>query len=403
MTLRGVRVDTDLVAERAAREEAQKRGALEELAGEGLPLSRSRTMRGGEERVTVFDSPFATTEGIAWLTDLWCRHGVTNPPRTPKGRLSTKVDAMTRIMDNPRCPEELRRILDLMCTANGARVVYATVAKHLVGDRVHPVMSPEQASGRLSITRPGLTVFGKHGGKVRERGIFLPEEGHVMVAFDFDQIDARAVAAHCQDHAYMDLFEGDTDFHTANAVAVFGDASYREVAKKAGHGENYGMGAASMAKLIIGATGMSPDDAREQAQRYLDVVAEAYPDRNRWRANVREMADRGVLLDNGFGRMMRPEVGRGWTQGPALMGQGTTRDLMVAAILRMDPEVRRTILFTVHDEIVCSIPADRVDDHASRIMDAMTFDWAPPGAGRPIRISCGRSAAGANWAACYGK
>jgi len=404
MTLRGVRVDTDLLSLRAEEEEVQKITALDTLNAEyGLPLSRVRTFKRKPDEQVTFTAPLATAEGVEWLGNLWQLFGVTNPPRTPKGRLSTKVDALTRVMEHERCPEDLRRALDLMCTANGARVVYATVAKHLVGDRVHPVMSPEQASGRLSITRPGLTVFGKHGGKVRERGIFLPEEGHVMIAFDFDQIDARAVAAHCQDTAYMDLFEGDTDFHTANAIAVFGDASYREVAKKAGHGENYGMGLAGLAKLIMGATGMTEEDASAHARRYLEAVAEAYPDRNRWRSEVRERADTGALLDNGFGRMMRPEIGRGWTQGPALMGQGTTRDLMVEAILAMDPEVRSTILFTVHDEIVCSIPADRADEYAERIMAAMTFAWAPPGAARPVQISCGRSAAGSNWAACYEK
>lgn len=397
MTIRGVRVDVDLLRERADAEEAQKREALAVLAEQGLPLSRLRLMKAGKdkgtERVEIFDAPFATTEGKAWLAELWSNHGVNFPPRTEKGQLATGVDVLRKIMDNPKCPEDLRHTLDLMCTANGARVVYATVLKHLVGDRVHPVMSPEQASGRLSITRPGLTVFGKHGGKARERAIVLPDAGQVLMAFDFDQVDARAIAAHSQDMGYMDLFEGAEDFHTANAVRLFGDVSYREMAKKCGHGANYGMGVSGLVKLGV---------PRDLAESFLESQAREFPDLCTWRTEVRRRADKGELLDNGFGRMMRPEPGRGWTQGPALMGQGTTRDLMVEAVLRMDPEVRRTIKFTVHDEIVCSIPVDLVGDYAPRIMDAMTFDWAPPGADRKIRISCGSSEPASNWAACYG-
>jgi putative DNA primase/helicase len=353
------------------------------------------------ETIKTYDAPFATTAGRAWVLNLWSRFGVTNPPRTPKGRLSTKVVDMQKIIDNERCPAELRGILDAMNTANGARVVYATLIKNVIDGRYHPRMSPEQASGRLSC---GVSVFGKHGGKVRERASFVADEGHLMVAFDYDQVDARAVAAHCQDPAYMDLFEGDQDFHTANSIMVFGDASYREIAKKAGHGENYGMGITGLVKLITGATGKAADEARELAQTYVDAVERAYPIRNEWRARVRAKADRGELLDNGFGRMMRPEVGRGWTQGPALIGQGTTRDIMRRSILDLAPEVRRCLAFTVHDELVFGFPADRVDEYGEEVMRAMTFDWFPaflPADSRPVHITCGRSKAAASWAGCY--
>lgn len=437
MTLRGVRVDVPLVTERAAAEEKQKRDALAELsANTGLPLERvvekvtvkrkatGTTVGRKAEREAViagditfpiagttvkvidpddyviertekrepFKSPLGTTEGIAWLEDVWARYGVTNPPRTENGRLSTKKDRLQTIMDHPKCPPDLARILDLMNTANGARVVYATVLKNMIDGRYHPRMSPEQASGRLSC---GISVFGKHGGKVRERGVFVADPGNLMVAFDYDQVDARAIAAHCQDHRYMDLFEGDTDFHTANAIRLFGDASFREMAKKGGHGANYGMGVSGLVKLGV------PEDL---ARSFLEAQEREFPDLCAWRTEVRGRADRGELLDNGFGRMMRPEVGRGWTQGPALIGQGTTRDIMRKSILDLPPHVRRCLLFTVHDELVFQFPEERVEEYADVVMGAMTFEWAPEFLGpeaRRIRITCGRSQAATSWAGCY--
>lgn len=346
-----------------------------------------------------FKSPLGTTEGIAWLEGVWGRYlksgadsGIV--PRTDKGRLCTKKDRLQQIVDMPGCPADLARILDLMNTANGARVVYATVLKNMIDGRYHPRMSPDQASGRLSC---GISVFGKHGGKVRERGVFVADPGHLMVAFDYDQVDARAIAAHCQDDRYMDLFEGDVDFHTANAIRLFGDASFREMAKKGGHGANYGMGVSGLVKLGV------PEDL---ARSFLDAQAREFPRLCEWRTDVRERADRGELLDNGFGRMMRPEKGRGWTQGPALMGQGTTRDIMRKSILDLPPHVRRCLLFTVHDELVFQFPEDLVDEYAGIVMDAMTFEWAPAFLGadaRRIGITCGRSRAADNWAGCYEK
>jgi P4 family phage/plasmid primase-like protien len=362
-----------------------------------------------EERET-YASPLAAASGIAWLEGVWntyLRDGVNSPvvPRTEKGRLCTKRDALQEVIDGtatrPPCPPALASVLDLMNTANGARVVYATVLKNMIDGRYHPRMSSEQASGRVSC---GVTVFGKHGGKVRERAVFVADEGELMVAFDYDQVDARAVAAHCQDPRYMDLFDGHADFHTANAVAIFGDAKYREVAKKAGHGENYGMGINGLVKLILGATDMTNTQAREYANAYVDAMEQLYPVRNKWRAAVRERADRGELLDNGFGRMMRPEVGRGWTQGPALLGQGTTRDIMRKSILDLHPDVRRCLKFTVHDELVFSFPEHLVDEYSNDVMRAMTFDWFPaflPSDSRPVHITCGRSKAAPSWAGCY--
>jgi putative DNA primase/helicase len=468
MTLRGVRVDVPLVTERAAAEEKQKRDALAELgATTGLPLERvtekvtvkrKATGKGvgrkaecdavvnGETSYTVrvtnhvdggcprsfgicecpcadvvktidlddyvieraekrepFKSPLGTTEGMAWLEGIWEQYRVTNPPRTDNGRLSTKKDRLQKVIDHEKCPPDLARILDLMNTANGARVVYATVLKNMVHGRYHPRMSPDQASGRLSC---GVSVFGKHGGKVRERGVFVADPGHLMVAFDYDQVDARAIAAHCQDPAYMSQFEGDLDFHTANAILVFGDASFRQLAKVVGHGENYGMGVPSLALNIVKATGMEYARAIEQAQAYVDAMARLYPKRNTWREGVRAQAKRGELLDNGFGRMMRPDASRSWTQGPALIGQGTTRDIMRKSILDLPAHVRRCLLFTVHDELVFQFPTDLVEEYAGIVMGAMTFEWAPTFLGpdaRRIKITCGRSQAADSWAGCYGK
>lgn len=444
MTLRGVRVDVPLVTERAAAEEKQKRDALAELgATTGLPLERvtekvtvkrkstgkgvgrkaecDAVLTGATQYMVAtsgtdgvsghfctidpddyviertykrkpFKSPLATTEGIAWLEDVWARYGVTNPPRTDKGRLCTKKDRLQTIIDHEKCPPDLARILDLMNTANGARVVYATVLKNMLDGRYHPRMSPEQASGRISC---GISVFGKHGGKVRERGVFVADPGHLMMAFDYDQVDARAVAAHSQDFALMDMFEGDTDFHTANAIKLFGDAGMRQQAKVGVHGTNYGMSVSGLVKLGI---------PEERAREFLKAQAREFPDLCKWREGVRARAGRGELLDNGFGRMMRPDPERAYTQGPALIGQGTTRDIMRKSILALPPHVRRCLLFTVHDELVFQFPEHLVEEYAAIVMGAMTFEWAPAFLGpdaRRIKITCGRSAAADSWAGCY--
>ena len=75
-----------------------------------------------------------------------------------------------------RSPRAVYRIV-------GARSVYQTAQDNLCPDgRVHPKIGFEQATGRWSVTKPGLTVFGKRGGRHVERDVFLPDPGEVLIS-----------------------------------------------------------------------------------------------------------------------------------------------------------------------------------------------------------------------------
>jgi DNA polymerase-1 len=391
MTLNGFRVDQELLAVRIAEGEARKAAALEALSTRfGLPLGRSVVRGRGAAKAPVwepFSSPQATKEGAAWLADVWERYGVRRPPLTDGGKsgvrqLSTAAEALKVISGHPRCPAELRELLDLLAVVTTTRTVYQTASNHLAGDRVHAKISMRQASGRWSVTAPGLTVFGKRGGRHREREIFLPEPGHVLLSCDLSQVDMRGVAAHCQDPAYMAMFEPGRDVHTELAVQIFGDASYRERAKPLGHGANYGMGR----KRMIA-------DGHEPAlvNAFFDGMARMFPRKTAWTQEVRDTGERGELLDNGFGRKMRCEPERAYTQAPALMGQGTARDLMCDALLRIPQELWSSLRAQVHDEVIMSVPQGDAEDVRAMLKEAFTTEW------RGVPILCDVSKPGATW------
>jgi DNA polymerase-1 len=116
-----------------------------------------------------------------------------------------------------------------------------------------------------------------------------------------------------------------------------------------------------------------------------------------WREEVRALATSGALLDNGFGRLMRADPQRAHTQGPALMGQGAARDIMMTGLLRMPVEILPMLRAQIHDEIVLSVPADRVEEIGRAVVEAMTFEWK----GVPIMADVSR--AGTDWSKCYEK
>lgn len=391
MTVNGFRVDVPEL-HRALEEQAiRKTDHIAELASmTGTPTDRK--------------SPIATKVGKEAIERALIECGIPESglPRTVKqGVLQTSSDAMKELKDKveltrkmtPVQKDRALRIIELIVSINGERTVYQTADTCRVDDRVHPSIRPYQASGRWSVTSPGLTVYGKRDGRYVERRIFLPEVGHRLLAVDLDQVDARAVAAHSGDRNYIKIFTDGLDLHGEVAKTIFGDAKFRETVKPISHGWNYGRGA----RAISEATGLSLDITtkfdREMRQNYPQLVE--------WQNHVRSVAQDGDLLDNGFGRMMRADPRFAYTQAPALVGQGCTRDILAEGMLNLPVEVWPMLRVIVHDELVLSVPEDDFVDVARVVKESMSFDFTGPGGTVPI--TAGVSKPGRTWAEVYEK
>ncbi len=368
MTLNGFKVDRDLLDQRYREGQERKQAAQEELADvHGLPLGKT-VMRGrGAAKHGVFEpskSPLATAEGTKWLSDLWQQYGVNHPPRTETGKLSTKAVSLETIGKHPKCPPELAHVIELMGVITTTRTVYQTALTYLAADgRVHPKVSMRQASGRTSVTEPGMTVYGKHNGRHHEREIFVADDGEVIITCDASQVDMRAIAGHSQDPNYMSLFEPGRDAHQEIADLL---GISRQDAKARGHGYNYGLG---MRRMIE--EGADPVVVR----RFFDGMAEQFPRLMEWREEVREIGGRGELLDNGFGRMMRCDPHFAYTVAPALMGQGGARDLVFDSMLRLPESYWEYLRTFVHDEVVMSVPAEKAEEVMATVKNAFTTEW----------------------------
>lgn len=370
MTLNGFRVDLPLLNERIEQTEERKQGAIQGLAADfGLPLGRFNWKGRAKDKIEEweeFASPLSTLEGRQWLLRVWNAYGIVNPPLTETGRLSTKAETLRELIETGILNPELAYILEQVMIITTTRTVYQTVQDHLVGDRVHPRINMGQASGRSSVTRPGLTVFGKRGERYHERDIFIGEEGSSIFTCDLKQIDMRCIAALCQDRNYMALFEDGRDPHTETAIKFFGSADFRDRIKPITHGANYGLG---RKKLIE--QGHDP----RLVKGYFDERRAQFVVLSNWQDEIREQAREG-LLDNGWGRKMKCHPNRLYTQPPALMGQGAAADALKECLLRLPEHLRPHVRMTVHDEIDFSGPDEHIEEIMFEAKRAMTFGLA---------------------------
>lgn len=427
MTLSGWKIDVPLLEQRVAEEDEKKRGSLEWLAeNAGVPLTKEVTSGRGKNKTTRREpvlSPLSTTVGREALIAAFAERGAYAVPRTQSGALALNKDAMGEgsYMVGKGASGELRpgmlnpRVLSTFAAKGGdpeaitemcehIRVVTTSVQKyqeimgHLIGDRVHGLVGEAQGSGRWAMVKPSVTNLGKRGGKVIQRAPFIADDGEVLIAFDLDQVDMRAFAGHCGDRAYVDMFVRGEDPHSMIANMVFGraDGEWRDRAKASGHGWNYGLSVNGLVNSGI---------ERTLAERFDAGMNEGYPDLCAWRSEVRARGEAGELLDNGFGRLMRVDPRRAYTQAPALMGQGTARDILVEGLLRLPQEYVPWMRGVVHDEVVFSVPEARVEECVATVTAALTFDLGEITGGRlhSVPITTGASKAARSWDGCYEK
>jgi len=372
MSLSGFRVDEDALAAKLTARDGRRRKLLAEL-----PITGSLSTRKGRDELAA---AFA-------LMGVELPRGQAGQPLIGKKSLEAAVSRQPS-----GCPS--RSLAAAVIEANAQHSVLAQVHMHLVDGRVHARVNAGQATGRWSITDPGMTVLGKHGDRLDERSVFLPEPGDVILTADLAQIDPRAVAAHCQDPAYLELFAPGRDFHAEVAARVFGDPSLRDVAKKLNNSVNYGVGATKLHET----TGLPLQVCLD----YRAGMKEQFPQWAQWGRNVADDARAGHLLDNGFGRQLRVDPDRAPTAGPGAVGQSCARDILMDGLLRMDAAGLTPMLrCVVHDEVVLSVPRADYQEVGQLVLKCLQGEWAPPGAEQAVPITAALGKPGSTWAGAY--
>lgn len=391
MMVNGLRVDIDELNIALDQQADRRRRHLLELHDlTGMPLNGLAPVRSNDGNRAISRA----------LIDFGLKPS--SLPVTQKtGMLSTGKEDLGEFLEKlrryakGRDISKVERIIELVIAVSGERSIYQTINDTRIDDRVHPTIKATQSSGRWSMTGPGITVMGKRDGRYVERRVILAEEGEVLRCFDLRQIDARMVAANCRDENYMKIFRDGLDLHDEVAMTIYGTLAKRGIVKPLNHGLNYRMGAKKAAEH----TGLPITEVL----KYMRGIEEKYPGIGRWQNEMYERAMAGQLLDNGFGRKLRADPRFAYTQAPALVGQGGTRDVILEGLLRMPVEIWPMLRGIIHDEIVLSIPEKDVEEVTRIVMNAMQFDLYDVTDGRlahmPITVDV--SPPGKNWAQCY--
>lgn len=349
--------------------------------------------------------PWRTDAGKAAIVKALKDHGIDAEldaewPRSDKtGALSLGGEVMVSKTKGTAAEELGKALAELMGQRSLAQLALDTTYPD---GFVHPEITMLQKSGRSSTTKPGLTVWTAHGDNAVEKEYFVPDvpDAEVLLEFDLSNADARAVAAYSGDVRFAERFKPGADGHLINAWAAWGKdvvgtdkknpvtAAYRQLAKPGGHGWGYRIGAAKLAATW--------NKAVEEAKAFIDGMNKTFSRVVAWQDWATSFARQRGYVENPWGRRMRVDKGREYTQPAALLGQSATREIMADFFLRAPYPVIRKIKAWIHDAVAISAPEDNWEawrDGVIRLLES----YMDPKGGQRIEFPASSGPPGRNW------
>jgi DNA polymerase I len=391
MERRGVKVDRDAL-ESMAEEFRATASRLEheiyELAGGEFNIGSTPQLR-----EVLFDRLKISTRGI----------------RKGKTGFSTDIDVLTRFAREghalPGKILEHRAVSKLLSTY----VEPLPLLIHPATGRIHTSFNQTvTATGRLSSTDPNLQnipIRTEEGRRIR--AAFIPEQGRVLVAADYSQIELRILAHLTADPLLVEAFTTGEDIHTRTAAEVFEvapalvSAEMRRRAKVINFGIIYGMGPQRLAREFEIPLG--------DAQRYIQSYFRRYAGVARYidetLAEARRQGYVQTLLNR---RRYLPELTsrepgvRQFAERTAINTpvQGSAADLIKLAMVRLESRIARervpaAMILQVHDELVFEVDAGGVEGAVALIREEMESVM-------PLRVPLRVDArAGSNWSEAH--
>ena len=249
-------------------------------------------------------------------------------------------------------------------------------------------------TGRISSNQPNLQnipVKTEQGRKIR--GAFEAQEGFDLFAFDYSQVELRAVAMLSGDKNMIDIFRQGKDVHSSVASKIFGvplekvNSSMRRKAKIVNFGMIYGMGVNSLRQNMEEASDGVEKITRKEAQEFYSKYFETFKVVANYLEGVKKEAFKNGYTKTFFGRLryfeginskipfIRAMAERMAINAPV---QGTSADILKIAMVKIDKylvenklEEKIKILLQVHDELIFEVKKNVEEKHILKIKEIM--------------------------------
>ncbi|MFQ5813217.1 MAG: DNA polymerase I [Anaerolineae bacterium] len=296
--------------------------------------------------------------------------------KTKSGHYSTAASVLEKLRGQHPVIElilEQRELAKLKST-------YVDALPQLVNERTGRVHTSYNqtgtVTGRLSSSDPNLQnipIRTEVGRQVRRA--FVAEEGSVLLAADYSQVELRVLAHISQDEGLLAAFRRGEDIHASTAATIFEvpldqvTREMRRVAKMINFGLSYGMSGYGLAQR----TGLS----QKEADRFIESYFANYPKVKVYMEETkREAAQQGYVETLLHRRRYFPELQRSKVPGALRRAaereainmpiQGSSADIIKIAMIQLHRALKERGLksgmtLQVHDELVLEVPEGELE------------------------------------------
>jgi DNA polymerase I len=362
----GVRIDSDVlnrISEEMSSQLAELEVRIHEAAGGAFNIG-SPSQLGG----VLFD-----------------RLGLPVTEKTSTGAASTRENVLLELATEHELPGlvlDWRKLAKLKST-------YVDKLPELIHPetgRIHTDFNQTiTATGRLSSSNPNLQNIPVRSEAGREiRRAFVAEEGHILLAADYAQIELRILASLSGDEGLIEAFQAGIDIHTATAARVFGvpleevDRTQRDRVKQVNYGIPYGISPFGLAQRMRLSTKEADKLIRQYRQSYPQVIRflDELVERAREKGYAETLAGRRRYIPQIKARNQR-ERSFGERVAVNMPIQGTQADMIKLAMVRIHRRLQEEGLATrmilqVHDELVFEVPEEERDVAAALVREEMS-------------------------------
>ncbi|MEJ7618675.1 MAG: DNA polymerase [Pyrinomonadaceae bacterium] len=350
MELAGLRVDTPVLVELSA------------YLGAELEKLTAKIYRAANREFKI-TSPKQVGEVLEELN-------ISTGRKTSTGQISTSravLDELAQKFELPRLIIDYRELDKL-------KTVYADALPGQIGadGRIHSQLNQTvTATGRLSSSDPNLqnipirTELGR-----RIRRAFIPEEGCVLVAADYSQLELRLLAHITRDPVMLDAFQKGDDIHARTAELVFKAKTPEDLKEKRRFAKivNFAIAYAVEPFGLSQRVGIS----RKEARKVIDDFYDTYKGVRRFMDEVPVQARETGFVRSAYGRIRPvPAINdrnaqiraRAEREAINMPIQGSASDIVKIAMLKVEEALRREnlrarMVMQVHDELLVEAPQD---------------------------------------------
>ena len=272
---------------------------------------------------------------------------------------------------------EYRR-LDKLRTTYGRNFLNLVASDGRIHASFHQVGTQ---TGRYSSSRPNMQNIPRDP---FYRSCFIAEEGNMLLAADYSQIELRIAALMSGDQVMLDEYrKGDADLHRLTAVKIYHTEDITPDQRQKGKNTNFGI----IYKITEHGLYLKFDIPISEGRFLLKESRGVYPTLFTYMDKEADLAitqgfnttkigrRRYYELPSISSRDFHKKMSKIRREASNLTIQGTAADVLKTALADLDSELRHRgafIVNTVHDEIVVETPKDEVSETLGILYNTMS-------------------------------